>query len=325
MLYTTPTTSLQFMTASPASTFFLPMSKAFLRLQSTLKTMSFSSSSQYDLKTILSMRKSYKSSLSDFATSGAAFKVFCSIPDLNKTKAPVKTLYVLDSSFNPPTKAHMHLARSALIESPRSKPLRLLLLLAIKNADKAPKPAQFQDRLVMMTLMAEELQMELEDVVVDVGVTTEPFYYKKAEVVEQSGDYEGLESGEQVHITGFDTIIRIFDKKYYPEGMGVLHNMFEKGRLRVHLRDGDEQDQRDYLQKIANGSRKDEGIEATWANKIEIVDPLEEVVSSTEARRCMAEKKGEGLERYVSENVKQYILQGNLYDNDSIKKGAQWD
>lgn len=287
--------------------------------------MAFSSSTQYDLKTAQSMRKSFKSSLSDFANSGSAFKILCSVPDHGKSKAHVKTLYVFDSSFNPPTKAHMHLARSALLEDRGSKPLRLLLLLAIKNADKAPKPAQFEDRLVTMTLMAEELQKELNEVVVDVGVTTEPFYYKKAEVVEESGAYDGLEGGEQVHITGFDTIIRIFDKKYYPDGMGVLQSMFDKGRLRVHLRDGDEKEQRGYWQKIADGSREGEGIKAEWAKKIEMVDPLEEVVSSTEARKCVVEKKGEGLEKYVSENVKQYILQENLYDEDSVKKSAQWE
>lgn len=287
--------------------------------------MTFSASSQYDLKTIQSMRESFKSSLSDFAKSGSSFKILCSVPDPGKSKAPVRTLYVFDSSFNPPTKAHMHLARSALREDSENKPLRLLLLLAVKNADKAPKPAQFEDRLVMMTLMAENLQKELDEVVVDVGVTTEPFYYKKAEVVEESGAYEGLEDGEQVHITGFDTIIRIFDKKYYPDGMGVLQSMFEKGRLRVHLRDGDEKEQREYREKIANGSREGEGIKAKWADKIEMVDPLEEVVSSTEARKCVVDQEGEGLERYVGDSIKQYIMQENLYDKDSVKKGAQWD
>jgi nicotinamide-nucleotide adenylyltransferase len=282
--------------------------------------MAFSSSSQYDLKTVQSMRKSYKSSLSDFTTSGSAFEILCSVSDHGKMKARVKTLYVLDSSFNPPTKAHMHLARSAL-EGQESKPLRLLLLLAIKNADKAPKPAQFEDRLVMMTLMAEKLQ-KLQEVVVDVGVTTEPFYYKKAEVVEKSGEYAGLESGEQVHITGFDTVIRIFDQKYYPDGMGVLQGMFEKGKLRVHLRDGDEKEQREYLQKIADGIREGEGIKAEWAKKIEIVDPLEEVVSSTEARKCVAQRKGAGLESYVCESVKDYILQEHIYDEDLVEKGA---
>ena len=283
----------------------------------------FSSSSQYYLQTIQHMRKSFKSSLVDFAISGCAFKIICSIPDHRNVKRHAKTLYVLDSSFNPPTKAHMHLARSALKTDQGSKPSRLLLLLAIKNADKAPKPAQFEDRLVMMKLMAEELQKELEEVVIDVGITTEPFYYKKMEVVEESGEYDGLKNGEQVHITGFDTIIRIFDKKYYPGGMGVLQQMFDKGRLRVHLRDGDEKEQQGYLEKIKNGSREDEGVKARWADKIEMVDLLEEVVSSTEARKCVAEKKGEGLEKYVDESVKVYIMQENLYREDSVKQGTQ--
>jgi nicotinamide-nucleotide adenylyltransferase len=287
------------------------MSKAFHRLQSISKAMAFSSSSQYDLKTIQSMRKSYKSSLSDFATSGSAFKILCSIPQ-EKTKLPVNTLYVLDSSYNPPTKAHMHLAKSAL-KGRVADHCRILLLLAIKNADKAPKPAQFEDRLVMMTLMAEELQKE-QRVAVDVGVTTEPFYYKKAEVVEASGEYAGLQS--QVHITGFDTVIRIFDGKYYPDGMGVLGGMFEKGSLRVHLRDGDEEEQRGYLQKIADGEREGEGIKQEWAERIEMVEPMEEVVSSTEARKCVLEQRGLGLERYVSGGVRDYIMQEGLYEEE---------
>lgn len=216
----------------------------------------------------------------------------------------------------------MHLARSALEDDRGSKPLRILLLLAIKNADKAPKPAQFEDRLAMMTLMAEELHREVDGVVVDVGITGEPFYYKKAAVIEESGVYDGLETGEQVHITGFDTIIRIFDKKYYPDGMGVLQSMFERGRLRVHLRDGDEKEQRQYLEDIRSGRRENEGVKREWAAKIEMVDPIREVVSSTKARNCLAEHNGEGLENYVSGSVGDYILQEKLYVGSSVEKGA---
>jgi len=107
--------------------------------------------------------------------------------------------------------------------------------------------------------------------------------------------------------------------------VGVLQSMFDKGRLRVHLRDGDEKEQRGYWEKIANGSREEEGIKTDWAKKIEMVDPLGEVVSSTEARKCVVERKGKGLEKYVGESVKQYILQEMLYDEESVKKGAQWD
>jgi nicotinamide-nucleotide adenylyltransferase len=281
--------------------------------------MAFSSHSQYDSKTIDSMRKSYKSALSDFRASGSAFQIFCSVPDLGNVKAPVNTLYVLDSSFNPPTKAHMHLARSALMTDSRRTPLRLLLLLAIKNADKAPKPAAFEDRLVMMTLMAEEIcremrEMREEEVVVDVGVTGEPFYYKKAEVIEQSGAYDRLKEGEQVHITGFDTIIRVFDPKYYPDGMSVLQSMFDKGKLRVHLRDGDEREQRGYLESIRKGEREGQGVKREWAQRIEMVEPMREFVSSTEARRCVVEHEGEGLGMFVGESVREYILKEKLYE-----------
>lgn len=73
----------------------------------------------------------------------------CLEPDESGSTAPAATaqkaepiprhLYVLDSSFNPPTKAHFHMALSALRhDAPRDglDVKRLLLLLAVRNADK---------------------------------------------------------------------------------------------------------------------------------------------------------------------------------------------
>ncbi|MCJ1260892.1 hypothetical protein MMC22_000756 [Lobaria immixta] len=74
-----------------------------------------------------------------------------------------KTLYILDSSFNPPTLAHLDIATSALhshhhdASFPRSSPCRLLLLLATQNADKQSGPASFERRLTMMGLLAGEI------------------------------------------------------------------------------------------------------------------------------------------------------------------------
>lgn len=76
-----------------------------------------------------------RQTLSTFAASPRSFSPIFSKPN---AAAPAKTLFVLDSSFNPPTKAHLNIALSSLQDA-STGPLeekRLLLLLAIQNADK---------------------------------------------------------------------------------------------------------------------------------------------------------------------------------------------
>ena len=138
-----------------------------------------------------------------------------------------KSLFILDSSFNPPTTAHLHLAVSAL-RSPNVNmypyPRRLLLLLSTQNADKAPKPASFEHRLAMMQRFAGDVLAELESddpanpsdadaLVIDVGLTTEPYFNVKSQVIEESGYYhekdgDGKAVGDgptHVHLIGYDT------------------------------------------------------------------------------------------------------------------------
>ena len=63
------------------------------------------------------------------------------------------SLAVLDSSFNPPTRAHLHLLASSM---ERFGTARALLLLAKQNADKAVVGASLVQRLQMMELLARE-------------------------------------------------------------------------------------------------------------------------------------------------------------------------
>lgn len=99
--------------------------------------------------------------------------------DLSSPFPPPKTLFILDSSFNPPSIAHAALAQSAFLDdcnsfssssqpsqpSQQQKekkeyefPHRLLLLFAVTNADKIAAPASFEHRLAMMTCFARDLQ-----------------------------------------------------------------------------------------------------------------------------------------------------------------------
>lgn len=93
--------------------------------------------------------------------------------DLSSPLPPPKTLFILDSSFNPPSIAHAALAQSAFLDDCNSSsqpsqqqkekkeyefPHRLLLLFAVTNADKIAAPASFEHRLAMMTCFARDLQ-----------------------------------------------------------------------------------------------------------------------------------------------------------------------
>ncbi|CAG8907599.1 unnamed protein product [Penicillium salamii] len=164
------------------------------------------------------LRTQYASLLKRFLSSAKEFEVLATVPPDHSAES--ETLYVLDSSFNPPP--------------PRP---RLLLLLATQNADKPSKPASFEDRLAMMELFAHDLRARLAESpayaasglthaietlpLVDIGVTRNPYFVDKATAIETSDSYPV--ALEQVHLTGYDTLIRIFNSKYYPQHTHYSH------------------------------------------------------------------------------------------------------
>lgn len=227
-----------------------------------------------------------------------------------------------------------------------TRPMRVMFLLATENADKKPKPASFEDRLVMMSVCAEELRASLRsegagsgtgnghgsgepdaELSVDVAVTKHPFFMDKAMAIDGSGIYGGA---QQVHLTGYDTVIRIFNSKYYPadQKLRVLEPFLSKHRLRVCYRvdegkDGDRKEQEEYVEGIGDGSREEEGMKREWRGMVELVDDAEEVegVSSTDARRAAVDGEVERLEELVGERVAGYVMEKGLYEGgESVKK-----
>ncbi|KAL8793377.1 MAG: hypothetical protein Q9195_004055 [Heterodermia aff. obscurata] len=282
-----------------------------------------------------SLLPTFRTALESFASSTSSFQILRSIPPTAST--PPKTLYVLDSSFNPPTRAHLHIAVTALLNDERARvePVkRLLLLLATQNADKAPKPASFEQRLVMMSIFAEDLVSSVQGqlpgdpegnkgLVVEVGVIKSPLYLDKTAVIEQSGQYGKANAGpEQVHLIGFDSLIRLFDTKYYPphHTLHPLEAIFSKHRIRATKRTGgewgDRRVQDAYLQALANGDRENEGAKRQWATRIDLVDNTsgnEEVISSTKVRNAVKNRDGQALNRLVTDGVKDWVLDQKLY------------
>ncbi|KAJ5136467.1 hypothetical protein N7448_005021 [Penicillium atrosanguineum] len=224
------------------------------------------------------LRTKYASLLQQFAASAKDLEVLTSVS--TERNSPAKTLYVLDSSFNPPTCAHLRIASTALLErlDPSS---RLLLLLATQNADKATKPAPFEDRLAMMELFAHDLRTHLANTKanmassepteemknipsIDIGVTKKPYFVDKAAEIEACDFYPT--PLEQVHLTGYDTLIRILNPKYYPpeHNLKPLIPLFSQHRLRVTLRPSDEwgskEEQREFVDSIARGDMEKNGV-----------------------------------------------------------------
>lgn len=82
------------------------------------------------------------------------------------------------------------------------------------------------------------------EIVIDVGVTKQARFVDKTAALEKCWDYMFEDAGgvrrpvEQVHLTGFDTLIRLLDIKYYPpeHSLKALEGLFERHRVRVTRR-----------------------------------------------------------------------------------------
>ncbi|KAI1269417.1 hypothetical protein F5Y18DRAFT_97757 [Xylariaceae sp. FL1019] len=324
----------------------------------------------------------FSQALNSFQLSDSTFRVLCSIvssavPDTIHAQPPIlppKIILVLDSSFNPPTQAHRRMALSALSD-PRYQPgeavddlviearglsevastSRVLLLLAINNADKAPKPAGFPERLAMMHIFAQQLVEESAEKrspvahgeeganggagceAVDIAVTTEPYFHAKCQAIATSDFYSGTEyadslasavsidnaiDSEQVYLAGFDTLVRIFNPKYYPDNSmkRSLDPLFAHSSLRVTMRTGDEwggtAQQIAYLDDLRAGKLEEAGGRVEWLEKVEMVQGRkddEEIVSSTKIRDAVRGQDWDALKLLVSTDIVAFIREHGLY------------
>jgi nicotinamide-nucleotide adenylyltransferase len=146
---------------------------------------------------------------------------------MEASDAPVA---VLDSSFNPPTRAHLHMLSNAAAQ--HSCP-RKLLLLAKQNADKPVVGASLVQRLEMMELIAAAADPPGSTCC---GVTAHPLFVDKATALQA---LYGREARILV-LVGFDTWVRIVDPKYYPPNGGLedaLDTIFRSVEVCVVSRD----------------------------------------------------------------------------------------
>ncbi|GMG56526.1 unnamed protein product [Ambrosiozyma monospora] len=149
----------------------------------------------HEVQTFIKSRASFK--LINFASSSS--DIHQSQLDQQHHRLPLissltQRLLILDSSFNPPHKAHASLIVQSLLHNydpPGTLGLAtvnkfsVLLLLSINNADKkTAKPALFHHRVAMMFQLANELKKHY-GVAVGVGLTDKSLFVDKSRVVSE--------------------------------------------------------------------------------------------------------------------------------------------
>ncbi|KAL7926459.1 hypothetical protein ACQKWADRAFT_309292 [Trichoderma austrokoningii] len=276
----------------------------------------------------------FSRSLASFHSSPDVFRILCTLPHhggSNQEPAPRQSnsklrqqkLVVLDSSFNPPTRAHAEMAKSALKWAASA---RLMLLLSVNNADKAPKPASFATRLGMMEGFGHELLKSFADAgggdgpEIDLAVTKMPYFHDKARAIAESGFYA---EPEQIFLAGFDTVIRIFNPKYYGSaeegGMrAALGPFFDRARLRVTMRTDDEwggeDEQVEYVRRLGEDQLDEVGGDKAWAGRVDLVEGRKgSGVSSSRVRELVKGGRKQELEEMVDGEVLGWIEEEGLY------------
>jgi len=156
---------------------------------------------------------------------------------------------------------------------------------------------------------------------VDIALITAPYFHDKARIIEESGIYP--EDVEQVHLTGYDTLIRFLNPKYYPptHDLSPLIKFLAKHKLRVSYRSGDgwgeKEEQDGWLRAMGEGGVEKLGGRREWIDegRIVLVDTRGEegVVSSTKVREAVGNGDEEELGKLVTKGVGEWILGEGLY------------
>jgi nicotinamide-nucleotide adenylyltransferase len=219
---------------------------------------------------------------------------------------PGSSIAVLDSSFNPPTCAHVHML---LAVARRFGASHRLLLLAKNNADKPVVGASLPQRLQMMELIARADG----DGATLCGVTAHPLFVDKASALRSL-------CGQDAPIyllVGLDTWERIVDPRYYADGGRdvALASLFRSVEVVVTSRDpvGASASTVDIAQQEAMvlGSLPT----AISAGRLHFMrnDQAMAALSSSEARGAFAANDRPAALRVVPECIHAYLTENKLY------------
>jgi nicotinamide-nucleotide adenylyltransferase len=140
-----------------------------------------------------------------------------------------------------------------------------------------------------------------------IALSKHPRFVDKAKDV--SASFPSMK--QVIWLVGYDTLIRILDKKYYQDTLEEsLGEFWEKNRLVCAIR-GDEFLEKEYLEKIRAGEV--DGVPGSWAEYIQIIEPVGKEDSSTKARKAAANGRWEEVSQVVPDEIATYIQNESLY------------
>ena len=194
---------------------------------------------------------------------------------------PNQRLGVLPASFDPSTKAHV-----ALVGEARKRGMdEILLLLDRRNVDKRSFGASLEDRVLLVASFFKE-----EDI--SIALSSHGLFLEKLSALRRLYP----PSTKIYFLVGYDTILRVLDKKYYHNRNreAALDELFESSEFLVAGR-GDKGEK-----EVLSLFEKEEN--KRFKSKIKTINiaPFT-FISATEIRRRI--KRGKSLEALVPEDI----------------------
>ncbi|MEI9475800.1 MAG: nicotinate-nicotinamide nucleotide adenylyltransferase [Deltaproteobacteria bacterium] len=137
-------------------------------------------------------------------------------------------LGIFPASFNPPTRAHLALIRKARRGGHLDE---VLVLLDAQAMDKKIIGADLEDRVIMLKILFQK------DPKVSIGISSRGLFVEKMLPLKRMYPF----SVSFIFIVGFDTILRVMDKRYYSNRDETLDRLFGLCEFLVANRDGKEE------------------------------------------------------------------------------------
>ena len=189
-------------------------------------------------------------------------------------------LGVFPASFDPLTKAHL-----AIIREARKAGLdEILLLLDRINADKRSFGASLEDRLLLVCHFFKD------DADISIGLSSHGLFREKLHALKRLYS----PATRTWFLVGYDTILRVLDRKYYRDGEVALDELFAGGEFLVAGRG--HEGEKDIMALFAREENK------RFRNGVEVIDitPFA-FISATEARERIG--RGEPIEPLIPEGI----------------------
>ena len=239
-----------------------------------------------------------------------------SVEEFHESGAPVhfnepiaagSTVCVLDSSFNPPTYAHVKLGKLCQQQYPGCV---LIFSLAIGNVDKpTASDKELNERVSMIEAMILSEFSTLKDNV-RLALTTVVQFVKKTLAL-----HTVLPTAQLVFAMGYDTLVRLGYQKYYDRPVSeVLSTFFDLCQVLVLTRASDSITKMPEVGDINSQANICGSVFDEFTNRIcvKVSSADTQSVSSSRARTSK-----ENLKKLTPKFVSEYAITNNVYNLDS--------